>query len=42
MPQQQRGACVLAAARSYGLPHHAMRRIIKEGYVTPRAASFLG
>jgi hypothetical protein len=34
---QQRGAPVLAAARAYGLPHHAMRRIIREGHVTPRA-----
>jgi hypothetical protein len=42
MPQQLRDANVLAAARAYGLPHHAMRRIIKEGYVTPRAVSFLG
>jgi hypothetical protein len=37
MPAQQRGASVLAAARAYGIPHHAMRRIIREGYVVPRA-----
>jgi hypothetical protein len=42
MPQQQRSASVPAAARPYGLPHDAMRRIIKEAYVTPRAASFPG
>jgi hypothetical protein len=33
----QRGASVLVAARAYGLPHHAMRRIVKESHVIPRA-----
>ncbi len=37
MPTQLRGASVRVAAEIYGLPHHAMRRIIREGYVTPRA-----
>jgi hypothetical protein len=37
MPAQQRGASVLAAARAYGIPHHRMRAIIREGYVVPRA-----
>lgn len=37
MPLQQRGASVLQAARAYGLPHHRMRAIVREGYVTPRA-----
>lgn len=37
MPLQQRGASVLAAARAYGIPHHRMRAIIREGYVVPRA-----
>ncbi len=35
--EQQRGAPVLATARIYGLPHHAIRRIIREGHVVPRA-----
>lgn len=34
---EQRGASVLGAARLYGLPHHAMRRLIREGYIVPRA-----
>lgn len=33
----QRGASVLVAARLYGLPHHAMRRFIREGHIVPRA-----
>jgi hypothetical protein len=37
MTVQQRGASVLAAARAYGISHHRMRAIIREGYVTPRA-----
>lgn len=34
----QRGASVLVAARLYGLPHHTMRRFIREGHIVPRAA----
>jgi hypothetical protein len=37
MLSEQRGASVLTAARLYGLPHHAMRRLIREGRITPRA-----
>jgi hypothetical protein len=37
MVTQPRGASVLAAAKIYGLPHHAMRQIIREGHVMPGA-----
>lgn len=33
----QRGASVLSAAAAYGVPHHHMRRLVKEGLVVPRA-----
>ena len=34
---QTRGASPRAAARSYGIGQHHMRRLIREGRVTPRA-----
>ena len=37
MLENQRGASVLDAARVYGLAHHHMRRLVREGYVVPRA-----
>lgn len=37
MAEQQRGAPVLAAARAYGIPHHKMRALIKDGHIVPRA-----
>lgn len=33
-----RGASVLRTAEIFGLPHHLMRRYIREGKILPRAA----
>ena len=37
MLENQRGASVLAAANHYGIPHHHMRRLVREGLIVPRA-----
>ena len=37
MATQQRAASVLAAAQAFGIPHHRMRALIKEGHIVPRA-----
>ena len=37
MLENQRGASVLDAANHYGIPHHHMRRLVREGLVVPRA-----
>jgi hypothetical protein len=37
MLENQRGASVLGAAAAYGVPHHHMRRLVREGLIVPRA-----
>ena len=37
MLDTQRGAGVLDAADHYGIPHHHMRRLVREGHIVPRA-----